>query len=401
MIKKTDIPLLILGMVSTFAGLGLARFSYAPLIPEMVAQGWFSASDAAYLGAANLAGYLLGAVTAHWLASRFGSPLLIRLSLVGIFFSFVLLAHPGWFIWFGLWRFVAGMAGAYLMILAPSLVMAQADAERRSSLGVLVFMGIGLGIMMSAFVVPMLSNISLGITWLVLGLGAALACLMGFINLNRIKCPDNNPSTEQASALKSAEPIATISVLLKVSLILVIVAYGLDAVAYVPHSLFWVDFLASEGGLGVGIAGIQWFLFGLGACFGPWFAAWISQHVGPHKALIIALVIKSLGIALALLPLHWLSNSLSSFLVGAMVPAVVGLTSATIAANFGLSRHQALWGLATTVFALGQAASGYLMSWWFSMEDSYLRLFEVATLIMILALLLVIVSHLLSTRNPS
>jgi len=401
MIKKTDIPLLILGMVSTFAGLGLARFSYAPLIPEMVAQGWFSASDAAYLGAVNLAGYLLGAVTAHWLSVRFGSPFLIRLSLIGIFLSFVLLAQPGWFIWFGLWRFVAGMAGAYLMILAPSLVIAQADAERRSSLGVLVFMGIGFGIMMSASIVPMLSNISLGVSWLVLGLVAALACLMGFINLNRIKLPDNNPSTEQASALKSAEPVATIPVLLKVSLILVIVAYGLDAVAYVPHSLFWVDFLASEGGLGVGRAAIQWFLFGLGACFGPWFAAWTSQRVGPHKALIAALLIKSLGIILALLPLHWLSNSMSSFLVGAMVPAVVGLTSASIAANFGLSRHQVLWGVATTVFALGQAASGYLMSWWFSMEASYLKLFEVATLIMTLALLLATVSHFFSTRKPS
>jgi len=401
MIKKTDIPLLILGMVSTFAGLGLARFSYAPLIPEMVAQGWFSVSDAAYLGAANLAGYLLGAVSAHWSSGRFGSPFMIRLSLAGIFLSFVLLAQPGWFLWFALWRFIAGMAGAYLMILAPSLVMAQADAERRSSLGVLVFMGIGFGIMMSASIVPMLSDISLGITWLVLGVVAALAGLMGFINLNRIKFPDHNLSTEQASLSESVVPGATIPVLLKVSLILVIVAYGLDAVAYVPHSLFWVDFLASEGGLGVDRAGIQWFLFGLGACFGPWFAAWTSQRVGPHKALIAALLIKSLGIALALLPLHWLSNSLSSFLVGAMVPAVVGLTSASIAANFGLSRHQVLWGVATTVFALGQAASGYLMSWWFSMEASYLKLFEVATLIMTLALLLATVSHFFSTRKPS
>lgn len=401
MFKKTDIPLLILGMASTFAGLGLARFSYAPLIPEMVAQGWFSVSDAAYLGAANLAGYLFGAVTAHWLSVRFGSPQLIRLSLAGIFFSFVLLAQPGWFIWFALWRFIAGMAGAYLMILAPALVMAQASVERRGSLGILVFMGIGFGIMMSASIVPVLSNISLGLTWLVLGVIAALACLMGFFNLKRLKPSAHHHAAEQESALKSTEPVSIIPVLLKTSLILVIIAYGLDAVAYVPHSLFWVDFLASEGGLGVDRAGIQWFVFGFGACFGPWFAAWASQQVGPHKALMIALLIKSLGIALALLPLHWLSNSLSSFLVGAMVPAVVGLTSATIAANFGLSRHRALWALATTVFAIGQATSGYMMSWWFSMEASYLQLFEVATLIMVLALLFTISSHFFAIRKSS
>ena len=43
-------------------GIGLARFAYTPLLPALVDGNWFSTSQAAYLGAANLAGYLAGAV---------------------------------------------------------------------------------------------------------------------------------------------------------------------------------------------------------------------------------------------------------------------------------------------------------------------------------------------------
>ena len=38
------------------------QVAYTPLPPTLVDENWFSASQVAYLGAANLAGYLAGAV---------------------------------------------------------------------------------------------------------------------------------------------------------------------------------------------------------------------------------------------------------------------------------------------------------------------------------------------------
>lgn len=60
------------GLCASLVGLGLARFAYTPLIPAIIAAKWFSPSDVVYLGAANLAGYLAGALLgaakrgAHW-----------------------------------------------------------------------------------------------------------------------------------------------------------------------------------------------------------------------------------------------------------------------------------------------------------------------------------------------
>jgi hypothetical protein len=47
---------------ANLVGIGIARFGYTPLIPALIAAGWFNPSAAVYLGAANLAGYLGGAL---------------------------------------------------------------------------------------------------------------------------------------------------------------------------------------------------------------------------------------------------------------------------------------------------------------------------------------------------
>src|SRR5579875_3898881 len=55
------------GCAMLLLGIGLARFGYTPLIPPLVHAGWMSAPAAAFLGATNLAGYLLGAALARQL----------------------------------------------------------------------------------------------------------------------------------------------------------------------------------------------------------------------------------------------------------------------------------------------------------------------------------------------
>src|SRR5688500_8418006 len=57
------------GLCATLVGIGLARFAYTPLIPALIAAGWFTPAQAAYLGAANLAGYLAGALLARRIAA--------------------------------------------------------------------------------------------------------------------------------------------------------------------------------------------------------------------------------------------------------------------------------------------------------------------------------------------
>ena len=61
------------GVCANLVGIGLARFAYTPLIPALILAGWFSPTQAAYLGAANLAGYLAGALLARPLGVAYGA----------------------------------------------------------------------------------------------------------------------------------------------------------------------------------------------------------------------------------------------------------------------------------------------------------------------------------------
>jgi uncharacterized MFS-type transporter YbfB len=66
------------GLCASLAGIGLARFAYTALMPALVAEQWFPAPQAAYLGAANLAGYLAGALAAPRIAGATPAAVVLR-----------------------------------------------------------------------------------------------------------------------------------------------------------------------------------------------------------------------------------------------------------------------------------------------------------------------------------
>jgi MFS family permease len=142
------------------------------LLPAIIEAHWFAASSAAYLGAANLAGYLAGALLAHRLTRWSGAATSIRLMMVLTAVALFACAIPVSFLWFFLWRFASGLSGGVLMVLAAPTVLPLVPASRRGLAGGVIFMGVGAGIALSGTVVPLLLRHGLTATWL--GLGASL-----------------------------------------------------------------------------------------------------------------------------------------------------------------------------------------------------------------------------------
>ena len=70
----------IIASLSTLLALGLFRFAYSALLPLLIAAQWFSADTALYLSAANLCGYLMGALSANPLNRRFSHTQLITIA---------------------------------------------------------------------------------------------------------------------------------------------------------------------------------------------------------------------------------------------------------------------------------------------------------------------------------
>ena len=383
MIQRNDLPPLLTGMMATLVGVGLARFAYTPLIPILVLQGWFDASAAIYLGAANLLGYLLGALMAHRLSERFGARQLLAFCFISIALSFFASATPGSFAWFFFWRLLAGITGAILVVVGPSLALTRAPIARRPVVGPLVFCGIGLGALLSATLLPLLIQYDLMWSWLTLGV---LSLLAGFI------CDQGLARLPPAATITAANGTGGGAPVLSIAIILVMLAYTMDAAGFIPHTVFWVDYLAREQGQTSSAAAAQWAMFGAGAIIGPLVAGLLVSRLGWHRSLATGYLIKCLAIALPLFASGLLSNSISSFLVGAMVPGLVAMTSGRLAELGGPAEHKRLWGYATAAFAVLQAASGYAMSGLYAMLGTYQPLFALGSALLGLGLLLIIFS---------
>src|SRR3954453_1852328 len=121
----------IAALCANLVGIGIARFGYTPLLPAVIAAGWFSPSAAAYLGAANLAGYLAGALGARALAARFGAVATLQAAMLLTGASLFACAFPVSFAWFFAGRFLSGGTGGVLMaVAAPTAIAAIASGRR-------------------------------------------------------------------------------------------------------------------------------------------------------------------------------------------------------------------------------------------------------------------------------
>ena len=172
---------------ASLIGIGLARFAYTPLLPAINDAHWFAPSAAAYLGAANLAGYLAGALIGRPLSVRFSIGMTLRVMMLLATATFFACAYPFGFAWFFVWRFAAGLAGGALMVLAAPTVLAHVAPTRRGLAGGAIFMGVGAGIAASGTLVPYLLRQGLEETSLGLGAVSLLLAAIGWTGWPREK----------------------------------------------------------------------------------------------------------------------------------------------------------------------------------------------------------------------
>ncbi|MGO8917094.1 MAG: YbfB/YjiJ family MFS transporter [Stellaceae bacterium] len=348
------------GLLATLDGVGLCRFAYTPLIPFMIGAGVVSETGAAYLGAANLAGYLAGAASAAPLAGLTGLTRAIRgcfvLSIIGL----AACVWPGGFWWYFPWRFLAGAAGAALMVLAPSFLLAEVPPGERGRHGGVIYAGVGAGIALSSLLVPPLAAWNLAGVWAALALGALFATLATW----RRWRGDVVIAPRLAARARVGRAAG-----------LVALAFGMDGVGFVPHNLFWVDYIARSLGLGTAAGAAQWLLLGVGAAVGPALAGRIGDGIGLGRALILAFAVKCLAVLLPSLLTSPPFLAISSLLAGALTPGIAALCAARITVLVAPGLQTRAWGFATLVFGLFQALGAYAMAFAYGLLHSYVPLY--------------------------
>lgn len=381
------------GLCASLVGIGLSRFAYTPLLPELVAAHWFTPSQAAYLGAANLAGYLAGALLAQSMAARISTVVVLRFMMVVATAAFFACAFPLSFPWFFLWRFASGLSGGVLMVLVAPTVLPHVPSSRRGLASGAIFAGIGCGIVASGTLVPVLLRWGLVQTWFGLG---AFALVLSIIAWSGWPHAESSAQRVQAGSgrFRWPPPSRALTVLY--------LEYGLNAVGLVPHMILLVDFIARGLGWGLEAGAQYWVLFGLGAMAGPVLAGHVADRTGFRLALRFAFLVQAAAVGMLAITADRTSLIVSSVVVGAFVPGIVPLVLGRVheLTSGDADSQKAAWSLCTTAFALGQAVGAYGLSYIFAQTGRvYVLLFALGAAALALAFTIEIVMVMLRVRR--
>jgi predicted MFS family arabinose efflux permease len=332
--------------------LGLARFSYALLLPPMRADLGWSYFVAGAMNTANAAGYLLGALALPPLLRRIDAR---RLMLAGGYAAALLLALHGAVRSDALLlvlRTLAGVASAAAFVggglLAARLAAALPAKSRVTSGQVLglYYGGTGLGIVASALLVPLLAWPS---AWVALGVAALLATALGAAGSGALRAP---PAPGAARVPVRLRPLGW-----------ALAGYAMFGLGYIGYMTFVVTLLREQG-LGSAVVTGFYVLLGLGVIASSWLWAPLLQRWRGGQTLALLNGLLALATLAAVLPAAWGGSGaswrvlapvlLSGALFGSVFLSVVASTTALVRHNLAPAAWPAGIAAFTIVFAAGQ-----------------------------------------------
>lgn len=377
------------GLCASLVSIGLARFAYTPLIPSLIQAQWFSANDVVYLGAANLVGYLIGALIGRPIAQRTSNTAALRLMMVAVTLAFFACGFPLSVIWFFAWRLLSGIAGGAIMVLVAATVLPHVPAERRGLASGAIFLGIGLGIAGSGTLVPPLLSLGLQQTWFGLGLLALVLTAASWFAWPA--------GTQHEAPAPTAAATPTPN-----GVYLLFAQYAFMAAGLVPAMVFLVDYVARGLGDGAHVGAMIWVMYGLGSIVGPVTYGFLADKLGARMSIRVVLVVQAIAVGLLPFASSFTALAVLAVILGSFPPGIVPLALARV--HELLPNHhqqQVAWSRATVSFASFQALSGFAYSALFnSSGGQHGLLFMIAAGAIVVALLLEL-GMLVLNRRPS
>ena len=335
--------ILILSLAPT-VGLGIGRFAYSLVLPDMRdALGW-SYSAAGFMNTVNAAGYLAGALMAARLIKRFGLAAAVRWGTMACLVSLALCATSGNFVILSFARLLAGLGAASGFIAGAALAarIAQTRPERADFLLSLFYAGPGLGILSSGLIAPfVLQAFGPGSWWIVWWALTALSVLM---TIPLLLAPiDKGAGIADVAPAKFA--ILPVSIYLG--------GYFLFGAGYIAYMTFMIAYVRDAGG-GAAAQSAFWCLIGLSAFVTPWVWRRVLARNSGGTSTAIILGVNALGAALPLFGQSAVLLSISALVFGVAFFAVVGSTTAFVRFNYPPAAWPTGIAAMTIAFGIGQ-----------------------------------------------
>lgn len=343
--------------------LGLARFSYALLLPAMRADLGWSYFTSGAMNTANAAGYLVGALLAPGWLARFDARRVLVAGGIGSVLTLAAHALVRDDAALYLLRGLTGIASAASFVsgglLAARLAQQASRFEPPRSAGLvlgLYYGGTGVGIVASSLLVPPILATAPGAgshawpaAWVALAL-AALAATILMARFTRGLAGPPVPPPAHGAAFRWA-PLG-----------FGLAGYLMFGIGYIGYMTFVVTLLREQG-LAPALIVAFYALLGLGVIASSWLWAALLQRYRGGQSMALLNGLLALATALPVLSSNVIAVFVSGALFGAVFLSVVASTTALVRHNLAAPAWPSGIAAFTIVFAAGQIVGPSLVGW--------------------------------------
>jgi predicted MFS family arabinose efflux permease len=335
--------ILTLSLAAT-VGLGIGRFAYALVLPDMRDSLGWSYSAAGFMNTINAVGYLAAALMASRLIRRVGWAVAIRGGTLACLAALALCALTGNFVALSLARLVLGLGAAAGFVAGGALAatIAQSHPERANFLLSLFYAGPGVGIVSSALIAPFtLQYFGAGSWWIVWWALTLLSAGLT-VPLFLVRIESRALFTDSGHAAFAIAPV-----------LIYLAAYFLFGAGYIAYMTFMIAYVRDAGG-GAAAQAAFWGLIGLSAFVTPW--AWRGVLALDRGGLATTIILgtNALGAALPMLGSSTTWLAVSAVVFGVAFFAVVGSTTAFVRFNYPPQTWPTAIAAMTISFGTGQ-----------------------------------------------
>ena len=331
-------------------GLGIGRFGYTPVLPDMRDSLGWSYSTAGFMNTVNAIGYLAGALGAASFIRRVGVFRSVWIGALACVISLGICALSGNVLVFGFGRLLSGLGAATTFVGGGTLAatIAQSRPMKSALLLNLFYTGPGTGLIVSGLAAPFLLQYfgpgSWWIVWVALTIISALMMIPLMLNPIDVAASE----TSAATAPVSLRPIA-----------FYLAGYFLFGAGYIAYMTFMIAYVRDGSG-GAAAQSAFWCLIGLMSFAGSWLWRGVMARGNSGTTIAIMIAVTCLGTFIALLGTSPPLLVASAFVFGLSFFPVVAATTVFTRLNYPPEAWAKVIGIMTITFGLGQTLGPFV-----------------------------------------
>jgi sugar phosphate permease len=378
-----------MGLLTTIAAHGFGRMAYTIILPAMKDGLGFDYTQLGLLGTGNFIGYLAMAIIGGFLASRFGTRVVITLALLLMGLTMILTGMSKTFGFAFAMRLMTGIGNGASYVPAMALGSAWFAVKRRGFATGIVSGGIGAGTLISGLIVPpiLASHGTEGwrIAWYVLG-GLVLV-IAGVVFLfvrsrpeeKNLRAVGEAPSEVKTQQEQKASALSWGKVYGMGQVWYLGLVYFFYGMSYIIYMVFFAAYLVKEMGYSQAWAGSLWAMVGGLSVFCGVIWGGISDRLGRSRGASLAYLVLGTSYLVYALFRFEMGFYISAFLFGLTAWSIPTIMAAAAGDLVGPRLAPAGLGFVTLFFGIGQALGPALGGYLADKTGSFMAPFLVAS----------------------